>query len=44
MAICDLEGGCHGVTYDKTNSNCLLYGSFTGMQAQVDSVAARKNG
>lgn len=42
LAICDREGGCHGVSYSRIGSNCLLYGEVTGTQPQNWSIAARR--
>ncbi|KAK5134742.1 hypothetical protein LTR08_006117 [Meristemomyces frigidus] len=45
LAICDLEGGCQGVSYGfsgPAEQNCLLYGSVTGTTAENGSIAARK--
>jgi len=40
LSICDRAGGCGGVSWSQ--SNCLLYGSVTGVQSQNGSIAARR--
>ena len=45
LAICDEEGGCHGVSYGfagPSEQNCVLFGSLTATKALNGSIAARR--